>query len=260
MSGKIYLKLKIIYFLVLFFSLGTAMAQDTSAAKKKGHFLVQPYLMFPNMNGTSGIANLPDASVDLSASDIFSHLHLGAMLYVEATIDKWAISSDILYMNLKEDVSPGILIASGEVTMKQVGWEVAGLRKVQPWLEVGAGLRLNNINAELDLNIKQISGGTVNSKKNLTQTWVDPVLITRAKLPLSNKFLLQFRGDLGGFGIGSDFTWQIQVDAAYNFSKKFLMALGYRIISVDYNKGSGQERFLYDMNTFGPALKFGFNL
>jgi hypothetical protein len=28
---------------------------------------------------------------------------------------------------------------------------------------------------------------------------------------------------------------------------------------VDYEKGSGQDRFLYDINTFGPVVRLGFN-
>ena len=59
---------------------------------------------------------------------------------------------------------------------------------------------------------------------------------------------------------GSDFTWQVQADAAYRFSKLFQLGLGYRALGIDYESGSGQDRFLFDMDTFGPVLKFTFNL
>jgi hypothetical protein len=38
------------------------------------------------------------------------------------------------------------------------------------------------------------------------------------------------------------------------------MTAGYRIISIDYEKGANEDRFLYDVDTSGPVIKFGFNL
>ena len=66
-----------------------------------------------------------------------------------------------------------------------------------------------------------------------------------------------FKGDLGGVGTISDLPWQARAD--YRFSKLFQLGLGYRYIGMDYEKGSGNDRFLYDVNTYGPALKFGFH-
>ena len=89
-------------------------AQDSvNISKKKWHYLVQPYLMFPNMNGEVGLGDLPNAPVDANASDIFNHLQIGAMLYLEVHNDKWAITSDLLYMDLNQDVSERKLIKSG---------------------------------------------------------------------------------------------------------------------------------------------------
>jgi len=71
--------------------------------------------------------------------------------------------------------------------------------------------------------------------------------------------MYEFRGEIGGFGIGSDFAWQIQAYAGYRFSKLFHITAGYRVISLDYKTGEGENRFLYDINTFGPVIRFGFN-
>jgi len=85
------------------------------------------------------------------------------------------------------------------------------------------------------------------------------ILILQQPMAKKKKFIYQFRADIGGFGLGSDLTWQIQAYAGYRFSKLFQITAGYRIMSIDYEKGSGQDRFLYDMNTFGPVLRLGFN-
>lgn len=95
--------------------------------------------------------------------------------------------------------------------------------------------------------------------KSMTETWLDPMLIARIKSKSGEKFIYQFRGEIGGFGIGSDLAWQMQAYAGYQFSKLFQITGGYRIISLDYENGSGQNRFIYNMDTSGPVVRFGFN-
>jgi len=230
---------------------------DSLTQKNKWHFLAEPYMMFPNMKGTMGLGNLPDASVDENPGDIFSHLQIGAMLYAEAYNGEWAITSDMLYMKLGEDISQSNLIHSGHVTAKQLGWELAALRKFLPWLEAGFGATLNSIKADLGITLN--TSGNPSRSNNLNKTWVDPSVIVRAKFPFSSKWSLQARGNIGGFGIGSKFAWQAQVYVGYRLSKLLLLSAGYRAIGMDYDKGIGQDRFLYDVTTFGPVLRFGFN-
>ena len=232
-----------------------ALAQEKVADEWK--FLVEAYLMFPAMNGSTGIRNLPKVDVDADAGDIFNNLKIGAMLYTEASKGSWAITSDLIYMDLGQDVTGGILIESGEFTAKQFAWELAGLKRLAPWLEAGVGGRLNSMKAGVDL-VKTF-GNPRAEGRSLNETWVDPIIIVRSKGIVHDKWLLQFRGDLGGFGIGSDFAWQLQAYAGYQLSKLFQLTAGYRIISIDYDKGSGNERFRYDINTFGPVVRLGFN-
>ena len=106
---------------------------------KKWKFLVEPYIMFANMNGTVGIGNLPDAQIDANTNDIFSNLKMGFMLNAEASNNKWAVGSDILYMNLgkKRTLSRDIfnsseILVSGELTAKQIGWELMSLHRITP--------------------------------------------------------------------------------------------------------------------------------
>src|SRR3954470_3421061 len=76
-----------------------AIAPGQDAAHGGWHYLVQPYAMFPNMQGETGIANLPPVRLDENPGDIFANLQMGAMLYAEARNERWAFSSDLLYMD-----------------------------------------------------------------------------------------------------------------------------------------------------------------
>ncbi len=248
---------------LIILSVFTILAGKCLAQNKDGKwkYTLQPYIMFPNLNGTVGLSDLPDADVKANPGDVFSHLKIGAMLYFEAYNDKWAFSSDVLYMNLKKNVEGNKLVNYGEATSKQLAWEVAGMRKVIPWLELGAGLRLNSLNAGLNINVNSgVGGQTTNKVYSGTKTWVDPILVTRIKIPSKGRLSAQLRTDIGGFGIGSKFCWQAQLDGNYRVSKLLDIGLGYRFIGVNYDKGSGTERFLYNVDTFGPAIKFRFNL
>ena len=254
-SGKNFISSFALFLLIL-----SCSAQDSTAIKQKWKFLGEIYMMFPNMKGTVGAGTLPDADLDASVSDVFSHFRFGTMAYFELSKDRWAFSTDINYMHLGEDVKPGTIINSGEVSVKQFALELAALRKLTPWLEAGVGGRLNSFDTKVDLVTKNIVGGSTTARhKTISQTWFDPIIVARIKNEDNKKFIYQLRADIGGFGIGADLAWQIQTYAGYRFSKLFQVTGGYRVISVDYNKESGENRFLYDVDTFGPVIRFGFN-
>ena len=239
----------------------TTSAQDTTVPKKKWQFILIPYGMFPTMDGTIGMGTLPDADIHATASDIFDHLQFGAMLYAEMYSDRWAFTSDIIYMDLKQDIEGKHGIVSGEAGAQQFVWELAALRKLNSWFDAGIGFRLVNINSDLMMSVDAtVPGGPRSKSKSISETWFDPLIIGRAKFDAANKWFFQLRADLGGFGIGSDFTWQAHGIVDYRFSKLFQLTGGYRIISLDYENGTGMDHFLYDMNLSGPVIRFGFNL
>jgi hypothetical protein len=247
---------------ILYLFIGAFLAPATaqvSSDENKWGFLIEPYLMFPYMSGQTGLGNLPTIPVDADPGDIFKKLHMGAMLYLEAKYDKWAITSDFVFMNLQQDITPGKLIRSGTVTLQQTIWELAGLYRIIPLLEVGVGGRLNYLVTDIDAERNVLPAGSEELTGHHSKTFYDPILITRLTYDIENKWLFQFRGDLGGFGFGSDFTWQLQAYAGYRFTTLFQLTAGYRIIGIDYDKGENEERFIFDVNEFGPMIRLGFN-
>ena len=55
---------------------------------------------------------------DADSGDILGRLKFGAMLYLEAYSDRWAITTILMYMKLAQDVTTDTLINSGNVVMK----------------------------------------------------------------------------------------------------------------------------------------------
>jgi hypothetical protein len=243
--------------LLLLLSLSSlpALARDGDGGWK---FLVAPYLMFPNMKGEVGLADLPAASVDADPSDIFSHLQMGAMLFVEARNDTWAFSSDVLYMDLDSDLAPNRVVSSGSAGMSQVGWELAAMRRLTPWFELGLSAVYNKIDADVKMTFVT-NLGTSTRHVALSQDWIDPTVVMRATFPIGAKWAAQIRANVGGFGVGSDLFWELQADAVCHHSDQWQFALGYRLIDFDYQHGTGVHRFSYDMQNFGPVLKLGYS-
>jgi hypothetical protein len=96
------------------------LSAQSSIAEKKWNFLTDVCLMFPNIKGETGIGESLILPVDANPGDIVSKLQMGAMLYLEAKTDKWAVTSDLVYMNLNQEVTPGTFVNSGNVTAKQL--------------------------------------------------------------------------------------------------------------------------------------------
>ena len=69
---------------------------------------------------------------------------------------------------------------------------------------------------------------------------------------------LFLRGDIGGFGVGSDFSWQAIGAYGFEFGTyngiRFSGVIGYRALYVDYVQGEGRQRYEYDMLQHGPIL------
>jgi hypothetical protein len=73
----------------------------------------------------------------------------------------------------------------------------------------------------------------------VSEDWVDPIVGGRWTVPLSEKVTLITRGDIGGFGAGSDLTWQALALVDWQPWKHASILAGIRALYVDYETGSG---------------------
>ncbi len=243
---------------VMLGSAGVAVAQESSNTEDNSNweFVVAPYLLFPHMDGSVTIGRIP-IDVDVSPSEVFESLDFGFMLYLEAHNRDWAITLDGLYMNLGQTGQLREDGRTGEIDMKQLGVAATGLRRVAPWAELGIGGRLNVMEAGL-----AVEEGTVLPAidESDSKTWFDPLIAARFSVPFENsKWQLRIRGDIGGFGIGSDIAWQVYPLVGYRFSRLFEMALAYRWLGMEYETGSGDDLFAYDVVDFGPEIGLVFH-
>jgi hypothetical protein len=64
------------------------------------------------------------------------------------------------------------------------------------------------------------------------------------------------RGDIGGFGVGSCFTWHMAAILAYQVSQRISLGAGDRMLDINYTEGKGSDQFTFDVQMRGPMLGF----
>jgi hypothetical protein len=117
------------------------------------------------------------------------------------------------------------------------------------------------VSADLTLGL-DVAGLTVKGDRAFAKSgsvdWVDPFIGARLRQVLAPGQNLTLRGDVGGFDVGSEFTWQVL--ATYDFqlcvTDRYTLDgyLGYRALSVDYSQGSGNNRYEFDVLMQGPVM------
>jgi len=209
------------------------------------------YVMAAGMDGTVGIGTLT-ADANVSFSDLLDHLKLGMMMAYAAERDDWTIGVDAIYMNLeaRTDTPTGLQFDS-EANQALLSMDVA--YRLSERLEVLGGLRYNDI--ETDVAVTGPAGGPLLGSRS--ESWLDPYVGGRYTLPLAGEWTLTLRGDVGGFGVGSDSAWQFVSRFNWQLSDSLIMIFGYRVIDADYDDGEGAERFLFDVRSSGPVVGFG---
>jgi len=203
------------------------------------------YLWATGLDGTVGIGER-EAEVNQSFSDILDDLQFGAMAGYSASNGTWAFMADAVVANLgvtergeqgvlRTDVDVDVTILEGDF-----GWEASET------FRLFAGARYFDLSNKLEVRI-----GNQTFRASGGESWVDPVVGLRWGTPPGERWSFWLRGDVGGFGVGSDLSWNAVAAVAYHFNDRVGLGLGYRILDIDYDHGTGADRFRYNMQQSG---------
>jgi hypothetical protein len=108
-----------------------------------------------------------------------------------------------------------------------------------------------------DLGDLFVFGGRALAKSGSVD-WLDPMVGARMRYSLAPGHELFLRGDIGGFDVGSRFSWQAIAGYGFDFATyngmTFAGVIGYRALSVDYSQGAGRTRYEFDTILHGPVV------
>ena len=239
---------------VLIFSAIAANAQsDANATGNDWEFVIAPYFLMGSISGDATIGVAGPAEVDLDFGDILEKLQGTFMIRGEVYRGDWGLIADYLYLKLGDDIDTAEEDIVADIELKQAVFELFLSRRFRQdwgWFDVYAGIRAWDFGLRLNLEgLPQVSAVTFN------ENWVDPVVGGRVYYFFTDRFLASFRGDMGGFGIGSDFTYTLQPGVGYSFSDWFTLVLQYKYLSTDYTNDKGElDFFAYAVAMNGPLL------
>ncbi len=226
----------------------SALAGEQEKESNWDFNLAPLYIWMVDMEGTMGFGPVnSELSVDFGT--IFDNLEAIFTVHFEAMHkSNWGLFFD--YSGLDISASTALLSVDFASTLVEAG----GLYRLENGphnFDFLGGVRYTKL--EPDITI-----GSPPPTFSLTEDWYDPIIGVRYFYDFGNKWMLSLRGDIGGFGVGSDFTWNVGALVHFQPWKNAGFIAGYRALDQDYESGSGLSRFKYDMRLAGPVFAINF--
>ncbi|MCX5494539.1 hypothetical protein OSH11_07490 [Kaistia dalseonensis] len=207
------------------------------------------------INGDVGVRGLGPVDVNVSASEAISDLHGAFMGSFGGNNDNWMFLTDFVWARVSD---------SGQVGNKPLNYEYTQNQAIVQGI-VGYRLPINvdklTVNGTLGFRYMYLDGdlglgivGLPNSASaSGSEQWIDPTVGLNVRYDFNDKWFVNALGDIGGFGVGSDLTWQAFGAVGYNWSKTISTSLGYRAIYEDYSDGG----FVYKTTQQGVMAGIG---
>jgi len=221
-----------------------ALAQDSAGEWRQTVFL---YGMGVAIDGDAQVGPVK-VSIDQSISDIFDALKFGGMAAYRIENETWSFSGDVTYMNLgwSKTTEQGRARASLDADQMTLMGTVG--RRITPNLEGLFSLAYFDLSSELGVRILE-----QRATASRDADWVDPLVGLSYEAPVGGEWSLNLRGEVGGFGVGSDLTLHGWAKFVRRNSETFSWFVGYRYIGYDYETGSGANFQRYDLQQHGPG-------
>jgi hypothetical protein len=249
--------------------LAPSVSAEEKPAESAWEFHVAPYLWAMAGYGNVTVKGI-DVDVDLSFSDILDELNFAFMLAYEARKGRWGLWGDTIFANLGDSNIKGPLgLTKIDPTANALWQGLGGYYRLGTWdLADNSGKKAPSVTVDtyfgarytyvdLKLDFKGVFQDRFNNVDQ-DKSWVEPLIGARIIWDLSERWAVTLAGDIGGFGIGSDFAWDAFGLIGYRFNlfgdKNAKVLAGYRALSQDYTDGSGRNKFKWDVTLHGPIL------
>ncbi len=267
-------RLLIITMMISILGLGSplARAEDSGSKSSDWDFSAAIYLWALGLNGNVTV-NGVTAEIDESFIDIVrtSDSVFALQLHGEAWWrERWGGFLDPTYIKLGFDnqvlaVPPGPIVPAIIADVDIEIWlvEFGGFYRAGRWayrqgqgdrgwtLDLLAGGRYTSLEQEITFKVPPLP------QLKADQSWTDPFFGGRAIFDLTERWAFRLRTDIGGFGVGSDFTFNASGLFDYRYVGWGLdmdILAGYRGLYQDYSTGAGPTAFVWDVWMHGPLL------
>ena len=216
--------------------------------------------------GKGGVTVDPDGSIGDVAGDVFdvqTDLDFAFVGAFAARRGPWTFAVDAFGARLGNNID--FVLTDGTLVDAKLGAFIASARVgyrvwTKPFrllsrrsclkVDAYAGARWYYADFEVKL--------PVGPQLDASEGWFDPIVGLDAELRFGRRLALHVRGDVGGFGMGSDLAWWFTAGLEYRFSRLFSLAAGWAVMDADFTSGSGDDEFTWNLTLSGPQLVAGF--
>ena len=206
---------------------------------------IRPYFWLSGVSGsvTSAPLTFP---INSSFGDLLDNVQVGAFAAVTVEKPRWGLYGDFQYISLKGEATG----ASGAtLELQNIIGEVDVFLRIPTGsgsLKFIGGVRVYSVDETLTPN----SASPIQSKT----TVADPILGAVGEWSIGKRWNFEMRGDLGGFGIGSEFTNQLSVVFQWQINDKLRLPFGYRVLGYQIKDGG------VEMDTRMTGLVLGLDI
>jgi hypothetical protein len=222
-----------------FVASGPAWAEEKESDKKSPwEFSIMPYMSTVGVNGTVGVDH-KTTQMNVPWNKFKHYIQSGYALALEVRNDRHAVFFNGTYLKLDDDgtlrneKATVYVDATLQISNMELAYSYRLAKEAGYAFDVFAGARYWRFKTDLDVVIPV--AGYQNSYSD-TEQWVDPIIGFVFKPALTKNLSLMVRGDVGGFGVGSHFTWKGWGAFNYQFTRNIGGQLGYSYTSLNYSK------------------------
>jgi opacity protein-like surface antigen len=217
----------------------------------EGSATLYGWLPWMNLDVTTRRGQSVSTSVD--AVSVLESLNFAVFAAGDLHYGRFGLLQDFVYSDLgSSGTLSGPLRSKANVDINMfLSTTVLGYKAYERgrWLvEPYAGARYVSLNTD----VKIVGGGPLGLERqaSVDLDWWDPVIGVRGGAPITEKLSASGFADIGGFGVGSQFSWEIYAGLDYAFTEHVSAIAGFRYLSIDYDE-SGAE---LDLQTYGPVI------
>lgn len=191
-----------------------------------------------------------DVSTELDLDDVLDVLDIATFTHLELNNGRWGMFTDLAYIKLSDESTikrtRGIFRPTIEVdsSLEQIMIELGGYRRFsdeKKTFDFLIGGRYWDISGDIE---------TTNRERDFGRDWVDPFIGGRFGYKFSEKWTSSVRFDIGGFGVGSKSTFNIQTAMNRKINESTSIGVGYRLLDVEYD----EENPELDIQMSGPIV------
>jgi hypothetical protein len=233
-----------------------AAAAPASAAEESQQegwsFSFTPYFWATWMDATLTTPSGIQLETATDLSELIDSLNFALQGAGEVRYDRFSFVLDLTYANLtsRQDTPQGVLFSEAVIdTTEWIVNGVAGYRFYRDrvgYIDAMAGVRLFIVDNDIELKPGVLPKQEFDSKS----TTVSPILGMRGHIDIADGFGVSGYFDVGGFGLGANFTWQALATIDYEMWDNAYLRAGYRHLGISYDDNGSSTT----MNMSGPIV------